>query len=68
MSTPTIALPAILPDVTVVPELDLATGDEMGDELLLASVAATTPKKVRGTRSALQSHTARAWSAGGHVD
>ncbi|TCO49664.1 hypothetical protein [Actinocrispum wychmicini] len=54
----------------VLPTLDPQLGDQLGDELLLASAKkrADTVKAGLHSRTTGQRHNTRAWTAGGHVD
>ncbi len=50
----------------VVPELDRPDADQIGDEILLATAAATKVRRVRGG-DPIRSES-RAWSTSGRVD
>jgi hypothetical protein len=52
----------------VVPELDRPDADQIGDEILLASVAATKVARVRGGDFRRTEKSVRAWSRSGNVD
>jgi hypothetical protein len=52
----------------VVPELDRPDADQIGDEILLESVAATKVARVRSGDSRRTEKSVRAWSKSGNVD
>lgn len=56
------------PVAPVVPELDRPDAAQLGDEILLASVAATKVARVRGGDSRRTEKSVRAWSKSGNVD
>lgn len=73
MSTATVSLLKAPAPERIVPDVDPALGDTLGDEILIGLVRSTKVQRVKsgGARmvgSALRSHQARAWSAGGNVD
>ena len=52
----------------VLPELDRPDAAQIGDEILLASAAATKVARVSGSRRGRQSADSRAWTKSGNVD
>jgi hypothetical protein len=56
------------PQAPVVPELDRPDAAQMGDEILLASAAATKVARVRGGDSRRTETFVRAWTRSGNVD
>lgn len=63
MSTQTLPVQA-----PAVPDLDRPDGDQIGDEILIASAGAAKTTRVSGTSSRTQQHEARAWTKSGYVD
>ena len=56
------------PLAPVVPELDRPDADQIGDEILLASAAATKVARVRAGDSRRTETSVRAWTRSGNVD
>ena len=54
----------------ILPDLDPAVGNEIGDEILLDAAAASKVAKVKsgGTSTRFTGSQSRAWSLGGNVD
>lgn len=68
MSTPTITPAPIT--APVLPDVDPALGNQLGDEILLSTARSEKVAKVRGAsrNGRLQSAASRAWTMGGQVD
>ena len=56
------------PPAPVVPDLDRPDADQIGDEILLASAAATKVARVSGGDSRRTETSVRAWTRSGNVD
>lgn len=65
MSTLTLTKAPLAP---VVPELDRPDEAQLGDEILMAAVAATKVARVRGGDSRRTETSVRAWTRSGNVD
>lgn len=52
----------------VLPELDRPDAEQIGDDILLESAAATKVARVSGARNGRQSADSRAWTKSGNVD